>query len=74
MSPGAAAVVLKLIDGAFLLFEAGLQREQVVAAVEQKIKDGATSDQIADMLKDGRLKSEIEAQAAIDEAPDAPKA
>lgn len=61
-------LILRLLDGAFLLFQAHLNRQQIVDKVREKLAAGASAEEIADMLQDGRLKSEIEAQRAIDQA------
>lgn len=61
-------LIVELIKGGFMLAQAGLNRDIVVAKVNEKLDAGATDQEIADMLRDGRLQSEIEAQQAINDA------
>lgn len=68
-----AAIILKLLDGAFLLLEAGLNRQAIVDKVKAELDAGATPEQIADMLRDGRLASEAELAAELEKKPPAPK-
>lgn len=68
-----AAVLLKVLDFGLLLMEAGLQRQQIVAEVQAAQAAGASDEEIADMLRDGRIKSEIERKAAVEKAEGSPK-
>lgn len=63
------AGVARLVDYAFTLALAGMEREPIVAQVRQWEQEGKTPDEITDALQAGRKDSEVQAQADIDNAP-----
>lgn len=66
MHPG----LYKLVDMAFTLALAGLERQPIVDHVRKREEEGATPDQITDELQAMRQGSEADAQRKIDEAPE----
>lgn len=59
-------VLIRILDGILLLAQAGLNYRSVIEYARAKADAGATPDEIADMLRDGRVRSEIELQNLID--------
>ena len=59
------AVILKILDGILFLGQAGLNHQVIVGKIRDKIADGVPPEEVAVMIRDGRIKSEIEAQEAI---------
>jgi len=62
MNPG----VWKLVDMAFTLALAGLERQPIVDHVRKREEEGATPDEITDELQQMRQASEAETQKKID--------
>ena len=65
VSAGAA----KLVDLAFTMIEAGLERAPIVDLVRKRELEGATLDQITDELQTMRQQSERDTQADINKMP-----
>lgn len=60
-----SAGTAKLIDLAFTMFEAGLERAQIVDLVRKRELEGATLDQITDELQTMAQQTEKDAQGDI---------
>ena len=62
----AAIGVAKLLDFAFTVWLAGIEREAIVTKVQEMEAAGASMDEVTDALQAMRKQAEADAQAKID--------